>query len=82
MGSIHYQTDGVLLTERPHCLAIKRTIHALSVVQRDVLLTRLGAVVKDLAALLQHLHSLAAFRRTSENQYHAISIRVFISRFR
>ena len=71
MGSIHDETDGVLLTKRLHCLTVQRTVNALSVVQRDVLLARLSAIVKGFTRFLQHLHSLAALRRTSEYQYHA-----------
>ena len=70
MSSIHNQTDIMLLTEYPNRFGIHRTIYALSMMQSNILLTCFGTVVKDFPCLLQHFHSLAAFRCSSEYQYH------------
>ena len=70
MGSIHDEPYLMLTDEQLHRLAVQCAIDALTIVQRDVLLTRLGAVVIDVTALFQHLHGLTPFRRSSEYQYH------------
>ena len=70
MSSIHNETDFMITTECLHRLNIKSTIDTLPMMQGDILLTCLGTVVIDFSSLLQHLHSLATFRCSSEYQYH------------
>ncbi len=72
MGSIDNQSDAVLTTELTHRLTIQRTINALTMMQRDVLLARLGTIIIGGATLFQHLCGLATFRRPSKYQYHIL----------
>ena len=70
MGCIHDEANTMFHTERPHRLPVHRSSDTLAVVKRHILLPRLRTVVIAIAALLQHLHGLPAFRRSSEYQYH------------
>ena len=70
MGSINYQTDVMLTTEQTHRLTIQRTINALTMMQRDVLLARLGTIIIGGATLFQYLCGLTSLCCTSEYQYH------------
>ena len=72
MGSINYQTDVMHTTEQTHRLTIQRSINALTMMQRDVLLARLGTIIIGGATLFQHLCGLTTFRRPSKYQYHIL----------
>ena len=69
MGCIDDETDVMLLTKRTHRLLIKGTIQTNAVMQGNILLTCLGAVIIGIASLFQHFHSLTAFRRSSKYEY-------------
>jgi hypothetical protein len=70
MGGIHDQSDGMLTAKRQHRPAVHRTVDALAVLRRQILLARLRTIIIRRAALVEHLHRPAAFRRSSEYQYH------------
>ena len=72
MGSIDYQTDLVLTAEQLHRLGIKSSILSDAMMQDDVLLARLRAVVVGATSLFQHLYRLAALCRSSEYEYHIV----------
>ena len=77
MGSIHDKSDVVLLTENMHRRCIKCAVQTNAMMQRNVLLASLRAVVIGVASLFQHLNSFTAFRCTSEYQYHTYMYVVF-----
>ena len=74
MGCIDDQTDIMFTTERQHPLCIERSVYPLPMMQGDVLLTRLRAVIIGVTPLFQHFYSLSALCRSSEYQYHLIDI--------
>ena len=74
MGCIYDNADALFTTERLHRLSIECPIYPLPMMQGDVLLTCLRAVIIGITTLFQHFHSLAALSRSSEYQYHLIYI--------
>ena len=77
MGCIDYQPDVMRQAKLLHRRYIHRPVDTLAMMHRDVLLTRLGAVVIGITRLFQHLHGLAPFSRSSKYQYHLI---IFVQR--
>ena len=75
MGSIHHQPYRMLTDKLPHSLTIHRPVRAHTVMQRQLLLARLCAVIIAITSFFQHLCRPATFRRPAEYQYHAAKVR-------
>ena len=73
MGGIHQQPYGMLTAEGGHRLRVHGAVEPSSMVQRQLLLSRLRRVVIGRAALFQHLHGLASLRCSSKKQYHGMA---------
>ena len=74
MGGVYDETNAMFLAEQSHRRFIKSSFNTLSVMQRNVLLTRFSTVIVDIACLFQYLYGFAPFRCSSEYQYHASPI--------
>ena len=70
MGGVDEQADLMFAAEQFHGSLVHSAIDAQTMLQAELLLTRLRAVVIRLASLFQHLSRLAALCGSAEYQDH------------
>ena len=70
VGGVDEEADAVLAAALNHLRNIHVTLQVHAVHQFNLLAVAAGGIVVAAARLLEHLHGLAALRRSSEDQYH------------